>query len=123
MTTGRKLLFSLLFICLSISLTTIKSEASITDEWNTLLGDEIHSTFGFQAAYLKGYTDYHIRFDNPDEYGGHGESKLEFPLDNFLLGIEGCFSAPNPKDKKHDKHRFTIIQNMSIAVLVLDRSR
>ena len=48
----------------------------------------LSTKIGLKTASLSGKTIYHISFDNPWDYGGHGESELEFPLDNYLVGID-----------------------------------
>lgn len=48
--------------------------------------------FGISTGYISGETTYHISFDNHILVGGHGESKLEFPLDNSLLGFNAVLS-------------------------------
>lgn len=42
---------------------------------------------GLQTGYISGRSIYHISFDNPYEIGGHGESELEWPLNNSLIGL------------------------------------
>ncbi len=44
-------------------------------------------THGPELRYVSGNSSYHICFDNPLAQGGHGESELEFPLDNFMAGL------------------------------------
>lgn len=48
----------------------------------------LSTKIGLKAAYLSGNSIYHISFDNSWDDGGHGESELEFPLDNYLVGID-----------------------------------
>lgn len=48
--------------------------------------------FGMQTGYIIGHSTYHISFDNPIEIGGHGESELEWPLSNWLMGIDAALN-------------------------------
>ena len=53
----------------------------------TCLSKQFFVTLGPEARYINGHSTYHISFDNPWASGGHGESELEFPLDNFMAGL------------------------------------
>lgn len=48
---------------------------------------EIFAKIGPEVRYVSGDSTYHISFDNPWAAGGHGESELEWPLDNWFGGI------------------------------------
>jgi len=53
----------------------------------TCLSSQFFITLGPEVRYVNGHSTYHISFDSPWASGGHGESELEFPLDNFMAGI------------------------------------
>jgi len=53
-----------------------------------------HGIFGFGIGYMNGNTLYHI--SDYDATGGI-ESELEFPLNTFLLGLEGGYVSKNAK--------------------------
>lgn len=48
---------------------------------------EIFTKITPELRYIKGDTTYHISFDETWANGGHGESELEFPIDNLMIGI------------------------------------
>jgi len=48
---------------------------------------EIFVKIGPEVRYISGDSTYHISFDNPWAAGGHSESELEWPLDNWFGGI------------------------------------
>ncbi len=48
---------------------------------------EIFAKIGPEVRYITGDSTYHISFDNSWADGGHGESELEWPLDNWFAGI------------------------------------
>jgi hypothetical protein len=48
---------------------------------------ETFAKIGPEVRYIGGDSTYHISFDNPWAAGGHGESELEWPLDNWFGGI------------------------------------
>jgi outer membrane protease len=43
---------------------------------------------GPEIRHSAGKSAYHISFDEPWALGGHGESELEFPIDNLMAGIK-----------------------------------
>jgi outer membrane protease len=47
----------------------------------------LFTEFGLSTRYINGDSTYHIRFNDSWANGGHGESELEFPYDNFMTGI------------------------------------
>ncbi len=49
-------------------------------------------SLGIVGGYLTGYSTYHISFDNDISIGGHGESELEWPLNNFVWGLQATFN-------------------------------
>lgn len=62
-------------------------------------------TLGPELRYVNGNSTYHIRFDNPWAAGGHGESELEFPLDNFMAGIHVTVGTRYEKSGTQTKGR------------------
>jgi len=48
---------------------------------------KLFTEFGLSTKYINGNSTYHISFDDSWANGGHGESELEFPYDNFMTGI------------------------------------
>lgn len=48
---------------------------------------EIFAKIGPEVRYISGDSTYRISFDNDWVDGGHGESELEWPLDNWFGGI------------------------------------
>jgi outer membrane protease len=48
---------------------------------------ETFARIGPELGYMNGDSTCRISFDEPWESGGHGESELEFPLDNLLVGM------------------------------------
>ena len=63
---------------------------------------------GLETRYIRGDTTYHISFDNPPDYGGHCESELEFPLDNFMAGINLIIGF-RCKDNSVGRLNFTLL--------------
>jgi len=53
----------------------------------TCLSSQFFITVGPEVRYINGHSTYHISFDSSWASGGHGESELEFPLDNFMAGM------------------------------------
>lgn len=72
--------------------------------------ENMNATLGLQAGYFQGDTIYHISFDNPWGIGGHGESELEWPLANPLIGIFGSISYYREVgiDEKRDKAKLNL---------------
>ncbi len=66
----------------------------------------MRATLGLQTGYIRGDTTYHINFTEAVIY--EGESELEFPLDNFLLGVEAALAYKNPYNEKQDRARLTL---------------
>jgi hypothetical protein len=57
----------------------------------TIPGECISARFFFtlrpELRYVRGNSTHYISIDNPWAAGGHMESELEFPLDNFMAGL------------------------------------
>ncbi|MCM8773198.1 MAG: omptin family outer membrane protease [Candidatus Omnitrophica bacterium] len=67
-------------------------------------GKDYYAAFSFlRFSYIKGDQTYHTSFDNSQEYGGHGESELEWELDNILCGVGLTLGYRYDKDEKRDK--------------------
>ena len=93
-----------ILICLIGSSNNLRIETAWAEEIaqkRFLLGENIYTTLGLQSGYITGDTTYHISFSG-------GESELEFPLDNFLLGIEGGLGYKNINNDKQDRARLTV---------------
>jgi outer membrane protease len=74
-----------------------------------VFGKYAYMTLGLQTGYITGNTTYHISFS--EEVLGvvyNGDSELEFPLDNFLWGIEGGVGYKNINNEKQDRARLTL---------------
>lgn len=65
------------------------------------LGENLYGMFGMKYGYISGDTTYHISFAG-------GESELEFPLGNSLLGIEAALGYRGPYNEKQDRARLTL---------------
>lgn len=90
-----------------------EKEKSEAEEARSLKAKEgskksLYTRVGLETAYLSGHTTYHISFDNSWEYGGHGESKLEFPLDNYLIGLNALVGKRSPENPGQDKARLSL---------------
>jgi hypothetical protein len=73
----------------------------------TCLSSQFFITLGPEVRYVNGHSTYHIRFDNPWASGGHGESELEWPLDNWFAGINLLVgSKGGPKNPHQTKGQF-----------------
>lgn len=72
------------------------------------LGENLYGMLGMRYGYITGDTTYHIDFTNSWAVGGHGESELEFPLGNSLLGIEAALGYRGPYNDKQDRARLTL---------------
>lgn len=48
---------------------------------------ELFTKIAPEVRYINGVSTYHISFDNSWAYGGHCESELEWPIDNWFAGI------------------------------------
>lgn len=64
---------------------------------------EIFAKIGPEVRYISGDSTYHISFDNPWAAGGHGESELEWPLDNWFGGIN--YLGGSKGDHNQIKHQ------------------
>jgi len=101
-----------ILICLIGSSNNLRIETAWAEEIaqkRFLLGENIYTTLGLQSGYITGDTTYHINFS--EEVLGtvySGESELEFPLDNFLWGIEGGLGYRNINNEKQDRARLTL---------------
>jgi len=69
----------------------------------------LFTEIGFETRYSNGDSTYHISFDDTWENGGHGESKLEFPLANIMAGISLTAGTRHEKNPGLTKARFRII--------------
>jgi hypothetical protein len=74
----------------------------------------LYARVGLETAYFSGHTTYHISFDNSWKYGGHGESRLEFPLNNYLIGLNALVGKKGPKNPGQDKARLNLRFLMNI---------
>lgn len=75
-----------------------------------LIGKRSYFTLGLLTGYIKGRTRYHISFDNPYAVGGHGESELDWPLSNALIGLVASINyrlTENP-DETRDRARLEL---------------
>lgn len=53
----------------------------------TSSASKIFTKIGPELRYIKGDSTYHISFDNSWASGGHCESELEWPIDNWFVGV------------------------------------
>ena len=61
---------------------------------------DLFTEFGLETRYINGDSTFHISFDNSWDYGGHSESELEYPLNDFWAGLHlvvGNRHEQNPK--------------------------
>ncbi len=82
----------LFFLCTAISNTSFAS-----DNQTNL---DIYTEIGLENRYINGDTTYRISFEDTWDNGGHGESELEFPFDNYMSGIRINIGS---RDKKNNK--------------------
>jgi len=83
----------------------IKFAQDIRKDIRAKFGERAYAAFGVQAGYIRGDTTYHMSFDNPIEIGGHGESELEWPLSNSLIGINADFNYRQSKKDQDIRDR------------------
>jgi outer membrane protease len=95
-----------IFVFLVNDVERIGFEERVTLSEKKPLLSPLSTKVGLKTAYLSGKTIYHISFDNPWDYGGHGESELEFPMDNYLLGIDLLIGKERTKREGHLGFRF-----------------
>ncbi|MBL7085038.1 MAG: hypothetical protein ISS43_02895, partial [Candidatus Omnitrophica bacterium] len=83
-----------------------------TWNWKKYFGEGaeyVYATLGLQSGYITGDTTYHITFaEDVLGFVFSGESELEFPLDNFLLGVEGVLGYKDFRNDKRDKARLSV---------------
>ncbi|MCK4739595.1 MAG: omptin family outer membrane protease, partial [Deltaproteobacteria bacterium] len=73
----------LIFILFFISLFSLPTQSQSEDHPRDVT---YFLNASIEERYFSGSTIYHISFDDTWANGGHGESRLEFPLDNFFIG-------------------------------------
>ncbi|MFH0774684.1 MAG: omptin family outer membrane protease [bacterium] len=90
-----------IFVFLADEVERISFEEGVIPSEEKPLWSHLSTKIGLKTAYLSGKTIYHISFDNPWDYGGHGESELEFPMNNYLVGIDVLIGKETQKEKGH----------------------
>ncbi len=69
---------------------------------------DLYIKAGPEIRYIAGNSTYHISFDEPWTLGGHGESELEFPIDNLMAGINVNVSTKYGRYSRQNKARLCL---------------
>ena len=98
---------SFLVFCLT---TTVLAgeEAEKKRIYRDLLGEDVFLTIGLPTGFITGHNIYRIAFDSPWAAGGHCESELKWPINNFFLGAELNVAQKNPQNHRQDKARLNV---------------
>lgn len=107
---NKRIIPFLFLICLGVGTNLARATVWAEEDTQQAFWDDLDSyiTLGLQSGYIKGHTTYRISFTG-------GESELEFPLRNSLLGIQMGLTLRNPDTDKpvcrpgrYDKARLTL---------------
>ena len=72
------------------------------------LSSDLFIETGPEVRYTAGDSTYHISFDEPWALGGHGESELEFPIDNVMAGVKVIVGTKYGKNSRKSKGRLCL---------------
>ena len=87
---------------------TIAVAACLLGNPSASFSSELFGKLGLETRYTSGETSYHINFDEPWSQGGHGESKLEFPIDSVMAGINVVWGNRYKKNRQQTQTRFSL---------------
>ena len=68
----------------------------------------LFTEIGLETRYVQGDSTYRISFDNTWANGGHGESELEFPLNNLMAGVSLVIGSRHEKNPNQTKGWFSL---------------
>jgi hypothetical protein len=72
------------------------------------LSSDLFTGTGPEVRHTAGDSTYHISFDEPWALGGHGESELEFPINNVMAGINVIVGTKYGKNSRKSKGRLCL---------------